>query len=285
MREQAGGAAYHLDYSGGADRSDPAHLVATMDAVTAWPEVVALREWERTHLALGQGDRLLDVGCGPGDVALALGADLGPAGEVVGVDASAEMLRTARARASNAAVRARFVQGDAEALPEPDGSFDAVRSERVLQWVADPDRAVREMHRVLRPGGRLSLIDTDWSTLVLETGDEVLTAAVRDHVRQERRRPSTIGGRLWNLCLAAGFVDLAGTAATHVWTRWDPDTEPVPDGFFSIESLAADLVASGHVAPSGGPAFVDAVHDAARTGRFFMAVTIFATRATRPTTS
>ena len=56
----------------------------------------------------------------------------------------------------------RFVVGDACTLDEPDDSFDVVRSERTLQWLADPEAAVSEMTRVLRPGGLVSLVDTDW---------------------------------------------------------------------------------------------------------------------------
>lgn len=61
--------------------------------------------------------------------------------------------------------------GDALALDEPDDSFDAARCERVLQWVSDPAAAVAELTRVVRPGGRICLIDTDWSTLRLDAGD------------------------------------------------------------------------------------------------------------------
>ncbi len=268
--------ALELDYAAVDDGVNPAHLLATMDAVTEWPATRVLRAWERERLALRRGERLLDVGCGPADAALALAADLGPEGAVLGVDVSAAMLDAAESRTRGAPCPFRFVQGDAVALDLEDGSFDAARSERTLQWVDAPEVAVAELHRVLRPGGRLSLIDTDWSTLTLEIGDRAIARAVRAYVSVEHGRPAHAGSRLWNWCADAGFVDLEATAAAHVWTHWDPDREPVPDGFFSIESLGDDLVDTGLIDAGAAPHVVATIKDAARRGRFFMSVTMFA---------
>ena len=146
--------------------ADPnvAVLLATMDTTVGWEATRQLRAWERQQLSLHDGQRLLDVGCGLGDAALALAADLGVEGEVVGVDASRGDDAGARSRARATRCRMRFVVGDACALDEPDDSFDVVRSERTLQWLTSPEVAVAEMARVLRPGGLVSLVDTDWST-------------------------------------------------------------------------------------------------------------------------
>ncbi len=68
---------------------------------------------------------------------------------------------------------------DAGAIDEPDNSFDAVRSERMLQWVPDPGRAVAEMARVVRPTGLVCLTDSDWSTLDFDVGDPDIARRVR----------------------------------------------------------------------------------------------------------
>ena len=185
-------------------------LVAAMDGTAGWDATRRLRSWERAQLGLAQGERLLDVGCGLGEAALALAQDLGDDGEVVGIDVSERMLRVARSNASAAPCRVRFTVGDASALDEPDDSFDAARSERTLQWLADPAAAVAEMVRVVRPGGRVSLIDTDWSTFAIDVGDEALAALVRDGMRTERHRPSNVGRRLHDLVGAAGCVRSRG---------------------------------------------------------------------------
>ncbi len=257
-------------------------LLATMDATAGWDATLRLRSWERAHLGLLHGERLLDVGCGRGEASLALGQDLGESGEVVGVDASERMLRDARSNARAARCRVRFTLGDACSLDEPDASFDAVRSERTLQWLADPAAAVAEMVRVVRAGGRVSLIDTDWSTFTIDVGDDALAALVRDGLRTERDRPSNIGRRLPELVGAAGCVPVARTEATQAWTKWDPDESPAPLGCFSMESLADDLVATHQLTTADRRQFVSTIHDAARRGRFSMRLTMFAVVAAAP---
>jgi SAM-dependent methyltransferase len=220
--------------------------MATMDETADWQATQRLRAWERSQLGLRSGQRLLDVGCGLGDAALGLAGDLGAGVEVVGVDASAAMIAGARARAHGTKYRVRFAVGDALALDEPAGSFDAVRSERCLQWVTDPEAAVAEMARVV---------------------------------------PANIGGRLADVVRAAGLRPVAHTMATQTWDAWDPDESPAPHGCFSMSSLADDLVETGHLPAGGRERLVATIHAAARADRFSMALTMFGLVAVAPTTS
>lgn len=98
------------------------------------------------------GARVLDVGCGDGELACALAAR---GGDVIGLDPNPAMLAAARERAAAANVPAVFQAGRAEALPFADASFDIVSAVTVLCFVPDARKALREMARVLRPGGRL----------------------------------------------------------------------------------------------------------------------------------
>lgn len=272
-----------LGYERVDDDPNASVLLTTMDNTANWAATRRLRSWERTELGLASGQRLLDVGCGLGEAVLALADDVGDDGEVVGVDVSAEMLRVARSRADGARCRVRFTVGDACSLAEPDDSFDVVRSERTLQWLADPTTAVAEMARVVRRGGRVSLIDTDWSTFAIDVGDDDLAAMVRNAMRTERGRPSNIGRRLHDLVRAAGLVPVATADATHTWTAWNPDETPAPDGCFSMQSLADDLVAIDQLAPAERDRFVSKIHQAARRDQFSMNLTMYAVVAVRPT--
>jgi len=271
-----------LGYQDVDDEPNVAFHVATMEATARWDSINGLRSWEREHLRLRAGERLIDVGCGLGEAALALADDLGATGEIVGVDASAAMLAVARERSGAAACPMRFTIGDALALDEPDGAFDAARCERTLQWLTDPARAVGELTRVVRPGGRVALIDTDWSTLELDIGDDQVTAAVREAMRSERARASNVGRSLGALLRGAGCTDVAETTATHVWTHWDPDESPAPDGCFSMRSLADDLVDRGQLPADELDRFVATIRDAAHRDRFTMALTMFAVVGSTP---
>jgi ubiquinone/menaquinone biosynthesis C-methylase UbiE len=108
--------------------------------------------------ALRSGERVLDVACGTGLVTFAAAHAVGPAGEVLGVDLSGGMVDAARQRAlQQGASNAAFVRMDAEALALPDASFDVVLCALGLMYLPDPEQALREMRRVLRPGGRLAV--------------------------------------------------------------------------------------------------------------------------------
>jgi demethylmenaquinone methyltransferase/2-methoxy-6-polyprenyl-1,4-benzoquinol methylase len=108
---------------------------------------------------VGPGARALDVATGTGDLALALAARVGPGGEVVGADFSERMLELARAKAAAAPCRPRFELANALALPYEDASFDAATAGFGARNFSDLEQGLREMVRVVRPGGRVVVLE------------------------------------------------------------------------------------------------------------------------------
>jgi SAM-dependent methyltransferase len=261
---------------------DPSMLVAGMEATAQWSSVRRLRAWEHEQLDLRPGESLLDVGCGIADVALALADDLAPGGRIAGIDASGAMLAVAAARTSGAPVPITYDIGDATALALDDATFDACRSERMLQWVPEPATAVAEMVRVVRPGGRISLIDSDWRTFaadVTNLDDHDLVVA---GLRALRPDAFAVGGQLVGLALDAGLADVRHVSATHTWTEWDPDVEPGPPGLFPLRPAIGRLSDVGLVPEEVTDRYVDDLEHRARNGRLFLSLTMFAVAARVP---
>jgi ubiquinone/menaquinone biosynthesis C-methylase UbiE len=128
------------------------HGIHSTEQRDAW--LVVLR-----RLTDGRPLRVLDVGCGTGFLTMLL-AELGCAAD--GVDIAPDMLARARAKAAASGITARFFEGDAESPPVPDGDYDLVVERHVIWTLPNPDSALGAWRRVLRPGGRVALIEGQW---------------------------------------------------------------------------------------------------------------------------
>ncbi|HXX89466.1 MAG TPA: methyltransferase domain-containing protein [Acidimicrobiales bacterium] len=171
------------------------------------------------HLRAGQD--LLDVGCGPGTITVDLATRVRP-GRVVGVDRAEPVLAEARGRIGAGDGRVRFAVGDVYALEFGDASFDVVHAHQVLQHLTDPVAAIREMARVLRPGGVLAARDSDYGGFVWAPGDERLDRwmALYHDVTAHNGAQADAGRHLLGWAQQAGCRDVAATSST--WTFADP---------------------------------------------------------------
>ena len=172
-------------------------------------------------LRLTPGARVLDVGSGPGLFADEMAQVVGPAGMVRGVDLSVAMLEIARARCADKPW-AEFQIADAVSLPFGDGDFDACVSVQTLEFVADVDAALREIHRTLKPGGRLAVSDADWGSTTWYSKDaarceRVLAGWLEGFAHL--RLPLTLKSRIE----AAGFVDASAHAIPVLETAYGPE--------------------------------------------------------------
>jgi ubiquinone/menaquinone biosynthesis C-methylase UbiE len=175
---------------------------------------------------LRSGMRVLDVGCGPGTITLGLAEAVAP-GEVVGVDLQQSMVERAQALAAERRIaNVRFERGDAYELPFADGSFDAGLEHHVLMHLADPIRGLREVRRVLRPGGVLALRDPDVATTVQWPMTPELERFIELRMRAFALQGTDgrVGRKHRQLLLEAGFERAETRAVT--WGGGSPDTLP-----------------------------------------------------------
>lgn len=137
------------------------------------PDMATLKQRAYSAMKLGAGSHVVDVGCGPAIDTLALANIVGITGSVLGIDGDPKAVEAANQAAVEAGVGTftKHVTSDAARLPVESGSADALFSERVLQHIAwnRCQAVVDEMLRVLKPGGRLVIVDTDWATLSIAT--------------------------------------------------------------------------------------------------------------------
>lgn len=182
--------------------------------VIFYPWAVDLLE----RIPLSEGDRLLDVGCATGIVTRLAAERLGAGGEAVGIDLLPAMLDAAKTHAPPDA-RIEWRQASADSLPFEDETFDVVVCQQALQFFPDKGAALREMHRVLAPGGRLAI--SVWKDLAHIPGYEALADALGRHVG-----PSPVGfvqmlcalgssDELRELIESAGFQELRIESVTR----------------------------------------------------------------------
>jgi ubiquinone/menaquinone biosynthesis C-methylase UbiE len=170
---------------------------------------------------LEPGLDLLDVGCGPATITVDLARRVAP-GRVVGIDRAAEVIASASAFAAEQGVAIALQAADVYALPFPGASFDIVHAHQVLQHLTDPVRALREMRRVLRPGGVLAARDSDYACFAWAPPDPGLDRWLEVYRAVARRNGAEpdAGRYLKGWAIDAGFDDVRASSST--WTYADP---------------------------------------------------------------
>jgi SAM-dependent methyltransferase len=186
---------------------------------------------------LQPGLSVLDCGCGPGSITLGIAARAAPA-EVVGIDFEQSQIERAAAGAARTDVaNLRFETADCYALPFGDANFDRAFSHALMEHLRDPVRALRELHRVLKPGGIIGVCSPDWGGFILSPPSSELARAVEAYMRLQSKNGGDVRvGRKLGAHLAA-----AGFAAVRMSARY----ECYPSLEFIGEYLALQLERAG----------------------------------------
>ena len=194
-------------------QADPRYLITFLDAGSAVEEIQRVKRESLVRLDLDTGQRVLDVGCGTGEDVCHLAQMVGGHGYAVGVDVSSVMIAEAVHRYGNCGLPVVFGVSDAQHLPFATATFDRCRTDRALMHLKDPEQALTEMVRVIRPGGKIVVFDFDWDTTFIDHPDESTTRKVIQAFRDGVQH-GWIGRRLPRLCQTAGLVEV--TCVPHV---------------------------------------------------------------------
>lgn len=243
---------------------DDEDVIAGLEQLYQTPSMVERRRLVRDALALSPGEAVLSVGTGPGFEARGLAEAVGDTGHVHGLDNEQAMLAVARDRCADQPW-VTFEQGDAVDLPMDTGTFDAAVAVQVYEYVPDLNAALGELYRVLRPGGRAVVFDSDWGTLTWHAADEARNArmiSAFDAHCPHPRLARTLKPRLEQ----ADFQVTRQDVYVHFETEFDEDRS-ISAGLLPL--VRDFLVLQANLDTAEVDAWVDDVHRRAAAGEYF----------------
>ena len=141
------------------------------------PEIVRQRQHTLNKLSAKRGEQILDVGCGVGFLSYEIALQTGDSGRISGIDQNSEMIRHANKRCESLR-NTEFSEANAEDLPFPEKYFDAACCTQVLLYVNDVAQVLSGIRRVLKPAGRIIIVETDWRGVVLNSDYDSITRKI-----------------------------------------------------------------------------------------------------------
>jgi SAM-dependent methyltransferase len=242
--------------------ADARAFISFLDVATA--SLTEIKELGFAMLRLATGERVLDVGCGTGDDARRMAHFVGRDGYVLGLDSSRSMASEALGRGPRRQSPVEFAVGDVQHLPVDDSTFDVCRAERVLQHVDAPRRALSEMARVVKPGGRVMVIDADHGMDAINASDRATTCSIVG-IFQENLRNPWIGRQLPGLFRACGLREVESRIVPISFTDYR-----VASALVDFEGLARQAAEDGVVTAAGASRWLRDLEARARTGDFLL---------------
>jgi ubiquinone/menaquinone biosynthesis C-methylase UbiE len=257
------------------DQADTADLVDRLDTMHTLDIFRSYKRETFDLMRLGPGSHAADLGCGTGEDARRMLDIVGPAGGITGFDMSAAMLAEAGARHGDAA-RLRFVSSSADRLDAPDASFDAIRADRVLTHVPDTDAALREMVRVVKPGGRVVVSEPDMPGCWVTNKHHGVSMRVLQVIAESCVQPY-LARELYHGFLDAGLTDV--TLLLRPLVVYEPEAAA---NILKFDGAMRSMIGEGQLDPAEAQDWLADFEERRRSGRFMAGVTIFIAAGTKP---
>jgi ubiquinone/menaquinone biosynthesis C-methylase UbiE len=229
------------------------------------------------RLRLRPGHAVLDAGSGMGEATQTLAGLVQPGGKAVGVDLSTELVQRARELAEGM-TGVEFHVGTVTGLPFPAMSFDAVYSERVFMHLVEPDAAMAESFRVLRPGGRLVIVDVDHVCAAVDADDLDLSDLLVAAAAREITNPAS-GRRLRSQMLGAGFSEVIVEPIPRTITDGAQARAGAPR---PLGPRLDDLVGAGVITRDRADAYIADQQRREAEGRYFAVHMFYLATAVKP---
>lgn len=229
-------------------------------------DVTATRAAVMELLAPGPGERVLDVGSGPGLLLRDIAGAVGPRGLAAGLDSSESMMAIARHRCRDTD-NVELITGDATALPWPNTHFDRAVSTQVYEYVPDLDAALAELHRVLKPGGSAVVMATDADTILFGPAGDAVAARVREAWPRHCAHPF-LPRDLGRLLGKAGFSMIGHKAHVIVNRAFDPEHF----GWHMARAMSVYAARQGCITKDEGKAWIASLDRMSRDGSFFFSM-------------
>ncbi len=234
------------DLAAGFQKVDTAQvdvLADFLERANNYPWVRECFDIQLAWLGIEPNNTILDIGCGIGDRAKLLAGAAGPNGQVYGVDLSESMIRIAKDRNKDNGLSLHFSVANAMELPFENAKFDRVRTERVLLYVPDVTKALSEVSRVLKPGGKFIAFDLDWDALTFVHPDRELTRRITRFISDSFPN-NRIGAELPRYFREAGFKDIQ--VKPHGYLSHMPITRIICEGILAT-GVEKEVFASGEI--------------------------------------
>jgi len=220
-------------------------------------------------LNLSNSEQILDLGCGLGDDTIELKVLAGENCSVTGVDISNILINEARERIKHFQYDINVEVADAHQLSFDDNRFDLSCSRRVFQHLKEPDKALKEMIRVTKPGGRILLIEPDRGSMLLDSKNMELTRTICSHIENVVRNP-WMGRQLYSLFRANGLKNIQVQALSKL----DSDLSVV-DSNYGVQIALNHLVSTQKISTNEATEWFNDLQKKNKAQSFFCAASIF----------